>query len=257
MRYDARYGAARTDALAAPATESLMTAPSKTRWWIGALATAAAVAGASPAAKTEAADAPEVAKAKYLWSQSPHGQMLERILPRALEPDQLPEPQSEGARLTTRYCVQCHYLPNPQMHTAAKWKSIVERMNWRMQGNGNMGELMKEMMTDVRAPAKDELATLTRYLQQHGQREIDPAHPGLKTEAGKIFSIACSQCHELPDPRRHTPREWPAVVDRMKNHMLWANIVVGAGELRTVPELRTGEIVRFLQRYARREPAGK
>jgi hypothetical protein len=116
---------------------------------------------------------------------------------------------------------------------------------------------MKEMMTDVRAPAEDELATLTRYLQKHGQQEIDPEHPGLKSEAGKIFSIACAQCHELPDPRRHTTREWPAVVERMKNHMLWANIVVGASELRTVPELRTGEIVRFLQHYARREAADK
>jgi hypothetical protein len=40
----------------------------------------------------------------------------------------------------------------------------------------------------------------------------------------------------------------------MKRHMAWANVIVGASELRTVPELDTAEIVRFLQRYARATP---
>lgn len=203
-----------------------------------------------------AADSSAVAKAQALWSQSPHGRMLERILPPAVAPQDLPEPQSEGARLTTRYCVQCHHLPNPQMHTAGKWAGIVERMVWRMQGKGNMGGLMKEMMAGVQAPSDDEVAILNRYLQKHSQKAIDPAHPGLKTEAGKIFSIACSQCHAAPDPRQHTSREWPAVVERMKQHMSWANIVVGTPELRTVPELDTSEIVQFLQRYARKSGGG-
>ena len=194
-----------------------------------------------------------VARAKHLWSQSPHGRMLERILPPAIEPAQLPEPRSEGAQLAARYCVQCHYLPNPQMHTADKWKPTVERMVWRMHGKGNMGQLMKEMMDTVEAPADREVAILTAYLQKHGQREINPAHPALKSESGQMFSIACSQCHALPDPRRHTAREWPGVVERMQRHMAWANVVVGADEFKTNPVLNTAEIVRFLQRYARSE----
>ena len=112
----------------------------------------AAVAIAAIAAAPAPADTPEIAKAKYLWSRSPHGKMLERILPPSIEPAELPEPRSEGARLAARYCVQCHYLPNPQMHTAAKWKPIVDRMVWRMRGHGNLGEVMKEMMVDVKAP---------------------------------------------------------------------------------------------------------
>ena len=91
------------------------------------------------AASAFAADAPEIAKARQLWSESPHGRMLERILPPAIAPNELPEPGSEGARLTVRYCVQCHHLPNPRMHTADKWSGIVERMVWRMQGKGNLG----------------------------------------------------------------------------------------------------------------------
>jgi len=199
------------------------------------------------------AESPTVAQAKYLWSQSPHGRMLERILPPSIEPAQLPEPKSAGARLAARYCVQCHYLPNPQMHTAARWQPVIERMVWRMQGRGNLGAVMTEMMADVHAPSNAEAATLAAYLEKHAQKEIDPAHPALNTAAGQMFSIACSQCHALPDPQRHTAREWPGVVKRMQGHMAWANTVVGVSELRTNPVLETAEIVRLLQRYARKE----
>ena len=198
-----------------------------------------------------------VARAKYLWSQSPRGKLLERILPPAIEPHELPEPRSEGARLTARYCVQCHYLPSPQMHAADKWTTIVVRMVWRMQGRGNLGELMKEMMDNVEAPTDQETGVLAAYLKKHGQREMDSGHPALKSEAGRMFSIACTQCNALPDPRRHTRREWPAVVKRMKEHMAWANTVIGADSLKTIPVLETGEIVKFLQRYARAEPQNK
>ena len=195
----------------------------------------------------------EIEQARRLWEKSPHGAMLERILPPAMQPADLPEPNSDGARLTVRYCVQCHYLVNPAMHTPARWKSVVERMVWRMRGNGNMGELMKEMMAYVKAPSDAEMDTLTRYLQKHGQPEIDPRHPALVTRAGEAFGIACSQCHALPDPQRHTARDWPVVVERMKRHMAWTNVVVGPPELRTVPELKTDEIVALLQRYARKQ----
>jgi len=205
------------------------------------------------AGNTHGTDAPAVVRAQYLWSQNPYGRMLERILPPSIEPRQLPEPQSAGARLTVRYCVQCHYLPNPQMHTAERWRPIIERMVWRMRGEGNMGALMKEMMENITAPTAAEVATLGAYLEKHGQREITPQHPALRTTAGQMYSIACSQCHALPDPQRHTAREWPAVVQRMQEHMAWANTVVGVSELRTNPVLDTAEIIRLLQRHARQQ----
>lgn len=226
-------------------------------WRVALYVMIGALAASAAAVEATASDTPEIAKAKYLWSQSPHGRMLERILPPAIEPGELPEPRSEGARLTARYCVQCHYLPSPRMHTAAQWVPIVERMVWRMEGRGNLGELMKEMMADIQAPSQREIAALTRYLQKHGQQEIDPKHPALGSTAGQMFSHACSQCHALPDPRRYSAREWPEVVERMKRHMAWANVVVGVSELRTVPELKTEEILRLLQRYARAEPKVK
>jgi cytochrome c2 len=181
--------------------------------------------------------------------------MLERILPRTVTAEQLPEAQSDGARLVAQYCVQCHHLPYPPMHTAARWKSIVERMVWRMRGGGNLGAAMKELMDGVQAPPPEAVATLTAYLERHGQHEMSADHPALRTEAGQIYSIACTQCHALPDPRRHTASEWPQVVQRMRGHMAWANTVSGPASLRTTPELNTAEIVRLLQRYARTETA--
>jgi len=232
--------------------------------WFAALTALAVVACAGPAAAADNGPASSiaartaegnagVARAQYLWSQSPHGKMLERILPPSIEPAELPEPGSEGARLTARYCVQCHYLPNPEMHTADRWKTIVVRMVWRMQGKGNLGQTMKDMMDKVEAPDPADVTTLTAYLQRHGQSAMDLSHPTLGTEPGKMYTIACTQCHALPDPRRYTAREWPAVVERMKRHMSWHNTVVGADVLRTTPVLETAEIVRFLQRHARAE----
>jgi uncharacterized membrane protein YfcA len=203
------------------------------------------------------AAAPEVEQAQRAWAQNPHGAMMARILPPAIEPRNLPEPSSAGARLTVRYCVQCHNLPNPQMHTRSRWQSVVERMVWRMRGNGNMGTVMRDMMGEVKAPTDAEAQTLLRYLESHGQKEIDPTHPALKSPAGEAFSIACSQCHATPDPQRHTAREWPLVVERMKRHMAWTNTVTGAPELRTNPELKTDEIVKLLQQYARHDGAAR
>jgi hypothetical protein len=216
-----------------------------------AIALSAAVFAHAAAGAETAAPNDEVAKAEYRWEQSPHGPLLERILPPAVEPLQLPEPRSEGARYAVMYCVQCHYLPNPAMHSAARWKSVVERMVWRMKGNGNLGELMRDMMAEVKAPSDHEQAVLVRYLQKYAQHEIDRAkYPDLKSEPGRMFSIACSQCHVLPDPARHTAAEWPQVVERMKRNMAWANRVTGDPLLRTSPELDTAEIVRFLQRHS-------
>ena len=206
------------------------------------------------AAPSIPASAPEreIAKAEYRWQRSPHGAMLERILPPTVEPKRLPEPRSEGARLAVTYCVQCHYLPNPAMHHAAKWQPVVERMVWRMEGRGNLGGLMQDMMAGVKAPTADEQVALVRYLQKHAQQEIDPdKYADLKSPPGQMFAIACSQCHVLPDPQRHTALEWPRVVARMQRNMTWANRVTGDAALRTSPELNTAEIIRFLQRHSR------
>jgi hypothetical protein len=198
------------------------------------------------------AAADEAADAKKRWEESPYGPMLERILPPTFEARDLAEPQSEGAKLTERYCVQCHNLPNPAMHQATKWPAIVERMANRMRGRGNMGKLMADMMVGVQAPSREEQRTLVAYLRKHAQKPLDPArYPEVARPSAEAFRLACSQCHVLPDPRRHTVAEWPAVVARMQRNMQWMNRVVGSQPDADEPQLRVEDIVAFLQRYAR------
>ena len=199
------------------------------------------------------AAAGEIDEAKQRWAQSPHGPLLERILPPTTEARQLPERSSRGAQLTVRYCVQCHNLPNPAMHNAAKWPGIVERMVLRMEGRGNLGSLMSDMMAGVQAPSEEETHLLVAYLRKHAQRALDPQrYPDVYQPAGEAFRIACNQCHVLPDPRRHTAAEWPGVVARMQENMAWMNRVVGTQPLPGEPQLRIDEINAFLERHARK-----
>jgi cytochrome c5 len=199
------------------------------------------------------AKADEASEARKRWETSPHGPMLERILPPTFEAAQLPEPRSRGAQLTMRYCVQCHNLPNPAMHHAEKWPGIVERMVLRMQGRGNLGALMEQMMAGVKAPSEEETGAIVGYLRTHAQKPLDPKlYPEVNRPSGEAFRLACNQCHVLPDPKRHTAAEWRAVVARMQENMEWMNRVVGSKPTAGEPQLRVEEINAFLARYARR-----
>lgn len=201
----------------------------------------------------QAASADEIDAARKRWEESPHGPMLERILPPTFAAAQLPERDSPGARLVVGYCVQCHNLPNPAMHHAAKWPRIVERMVKRMQGRGNLGGVMSEMMAGVKAPSFEETAGIVAYLRRHAQAPLDPArYPDVNAPAGEAFRLACSQCHILPDPRRHDAAEWRAVVARMQENMQWMNRVVSSRPIPGEPQLRVEEILAFLEKHARR-----
>jgi len=197
--------------------------------------------------------ADEAEDARKRWAESPHGPLLERILPPTFDVRDLPERDSAGGSLTLRYCVQCHNLPNPAMHDAAKWPGIVERMVERMEGRGNLGSLMSEMMAGVKAPSAPETEALVAYLRRHAQRPLDPRrYPDVDRPQGEAFRLACSQCHVLPDPQRHTTAEWPGVVARMRENMAWMNRVVGTKPIPGEPQLRIDEINAFLAKHARR-----
>ncbi|MBM3383726.1 MAG: hypothetical protein FJY40_01165 [Betaproteobacteria bacterium] len=200
-----------------------------------------------------AAPGGEMEQARGRWAASPHGPMLERILPPGFEPADLPEPRSRGAQLTARYCVQCHNLANPAMHHAEKWPAIVERMVLRMQGKGNMGRLMAEMMAGVEAPSAEQARVLVAYLQRRAQKPLDPRKvPEAYRAEGGAFRLACNQCHVLPDPARYTASEWPAVVARMEKNMKWMNRVVSSRPIPGEPQLRIEDINAFLARHARK-----
>jgi hypothetical protein len=194
-----------------------------------------------------------VVNADKPWKDSPHGPMLERIIPPGFEPAMLPEPRSRGARLTQRFCVQCHNLANPAMHDAERWPSVVRRMVPRMEGKGNMGKLMAEMMAGVEAPSPADEQAIVAYHRKHAQRRIDPKQiPEVNSPVAESFRLACGQCHVLPDPQRHTAKEWPGVVARMQKNMEWMNRVVGSKPVPGEPQLKIEDINAFLIRHARR-----
>jgi cytochrome c2 len=195
----------------------------------------------------------EETTARKRWAESKHGPMLERIIPPGFAAKMLPEPRSRGAQLTARYCVQCHNLANPAMHDAKRWPSVIARMVPRMEGKGNMGQLMAEMMAGVQSPTADEQKAIVAYHRRHGQKPLDEAkYPELNSRAGESFRLACNQCHVMPDPKRHTAAEWRTVVARMQTNMDWMNRVVGARPIPGEPQLRIEDINAFLARHARK-----
>ncbi len=149
-------------------------------------------------------------------------EMMSGRLPPGISPEDLPEPDSPGARLLVRYCSQCHNLPGPAMHTAEEWPFVEARMISRMEMmagmKGMMGGMRRGMM-DIPAPTIQEQKRLLTYLQRHALRPAraetlgPPGTPGLA-----LFRQTCSQCHAMPDPGLHTADEWPGVVERMRKN---------------------------------------
>jgi len=89
--------------------------------------------------------------------------MGDQLSPPDIKSEHLPEPESEGVKLLSTYCTQCHDLPAPGLHTADEWPAVVQRMNSRMQIMADRG-----MMHNARAPSKAEIESILAYLQKHG-----------------------------------------------------------------------------------------
>lgn len=166
--------------------------------------------------------------------------MMGGILPPGVQPEALPDANGEGARLLAKYCAQCHNLPSPRMQTAEEWPRIAERMfarERRMAG-------MRGMMMEVSAPTPQEEAILLDYLKAHAMRALPPGTvPSPDSPGATLFQQICSRCHALPDPKQHTPSEWPAVVERMRSNML-------AMGKRVITEQEREEIVDYLAKHA-------
>ncbi len=122
--------------------------------------------------------------------------------------DSLPDRANPGAKVLVQYCTQCHALPSPAMHGAQDWPFVARQM-WLFidQMQGQLG---------VQSPSTLERAQLLAYLQANALEVAASLPPG----AGKTtFEATCARCHVLPDPRRHSPVDWPNVVMRMERNM--------------------------------------
>lgn len=172
-------------------------------------------------------------------------EMMSGRIPSGIKAENLPDPKSTGAKLVVRYCTQCHNLPSPSMHTAEDWPKIADRMFGRIKMMGGMRGMMKRHRMNIQIPGQEEEKKLLVYLQDNALIPLDPKYFDLKSsKEALLFQDICSQCHALPDPKLHTPEEWPSVVDRMlKNSEVMEKKVFGNDE--------RNDIVKFLSQKAK------
>jgi cytochrome c5 len=121
----------------------------------------------------------------------------------------LPDPNSHGAQLVVRYCAQCHALPHPAAHSATDWPSVARRMWLRTEGIApSLG---------VQVPSLADRFVMLDYLVANA---LKVSGANLPPGAGRdAFQLVCSRCHALPDPRVHSPQDWPTVFARMETNM--------------------------------------
>lgn len=155
--------------------------------------------------------------------------------PPGVTPADLPEPRSAGAQLLARYCAQCHALPSPLAHSATDWPGVARRMWLRMEW------LPKTL--DVQVPTMGERYVMLEYLTATALKVSGAALPAGRGRDD--FSLICSRCHALPDPRVHSPEDWPTVFARMERNMERMKVPPPVGS-------QTTDILLYLQATSRR-----
>jgi cytochrome c5 len=121
----------------------------------------------------------------------------------------LPDPESQGAAYVQTFCSRCHNLPTPLMHSATDWPGVTRRMWLRMD--------RIDPKYAIPVPELADQLVILQYLTDNALKVSDqnlPDFPGRD-----VFERTCSQCHELADPRQHSPGDWYVVVRRMNQHM--------------------------------------
>lgn len=124
------------------------------------------------------------------------------------------------------YCVQCHEIPTPRMHSAADWPILMRRMMLRATTlHEHMGgPLTTELVGDIRmsglastfVPSPEDRDTLIAYLQRNALQVVQPGDLGDDPEA-RFYAEKCSICHGIPSPAAHA--DWGPVLDRMQVDM--------------------------------------
>lgn len=164
----------------------------------------------------------------------------------------LPEPGARGASLLRAYCIQCHWLPAPQMHAAEEWPVLMRRMVMRAQTlhdrmggpmtRGMLGQYLLSGMASAQVPSVEDIDSLTAYLQRNAMPVANPEMLGTGPES-ELFVARCGFCHEIPDPAAHTPAEWPTVVARMRANM----VLMGVSPL---TDADTRRVIAYLEETA-------
>jgi len=84
-----------------------------------------------------------------------------RYLPAGTSPSDLPEPESEGAKLVARHCQACHSVPLPSLHYAEDWQEVIARMRVLA---------MSRVMAPLPVATPAEERALLAYYQRHAPK---------------------------------------------------------------------------------------
>ncbi len=85
------------------------------------------------------------------------------MIPKGIQPDDLPDIESRGATVLLLYCAQCHALPPPAMHSAAEWPDVLNRMQVHLINTRN------ERIKPVVLPPKRDWSILDSYLTRYAR----------------------------------------------------------------------------------------
>jgi cytochrome c5 len=157
-------------------------------------------------------------------------------MPQGVAAADLPDPESQGAKLVGQFCGQaCHGMPAPSSHSAQDWPIVLRRMWLRMSS--------LDTTYHVAVPADAERIVILDYMLANALQVTAgnlPDAPGKK-----VFTEKCGACHGLPDLHQHSSEDWVAVVRRMSGRMQQLT-----GEALTQDELQ--RIVLYLQKVTAR-----
>lgn len=140
----------------------------------------------------------------------------------------LPEPEARGASLQQVYCVQCHGVASPKMHTAAEWPILLRRMNMRTRTlrdrlagervEGAVDEMLMAGLQSANIPTAEDQDSLVAYFTRHALPAADPGEIGDEPD-DLLYLEYCSLCHEIPSRTAHGPEGAQALVYRMSAMM--------------------------------------
>jgi len=148
---------------------------------------------------------------KRSLGQGMRRQMMTDVIPSGVNPDELPDRDSRGAKLFVRNCMDCHELPSPAMLSAGEWPEVSRRMFRRMN--------MKRGMMRATISHEEEQAIIS-YLKKHALASAsEDQFASEQSRGAQLFKEICAQCHALPDPQTYSLQEWERIIERMQNHM--------------------------------------
>ena len=166
--------------------------------------------------------------------------------------EDLPEPGSRAVGLQQAYCLQCHGVSSPRMHSAEEWPTLIRRMlmrgavlESRLGGPRSEGMVDAMLMAGLRTaelPPAEDVDSLVAYFQRNAFAAAAADELDDSPEAA-LFVEKCSGCHETPSPSARGPGDAQALVARMSA----MRAMLGMQQLTAEEQAR---IVAFMQQSA-------